>query len=98
MEHNPLNSLPTNPEEKEKLNVLADQVDGLRRGGPDRIIDKLVAALRAGDRKGAIIFCNNEFDKFSQYRETILPLLVTELYGGSGSPWSSIERKMRSES
>ena len=85
--------------EKEKLNNLADQLERIAnektQGKGDVVMDKLIKRLRAGSAESAKIFCNNEFDKFMAYREDALPLIAQHLYGGSGSPWFSVERKLK---
>jgi hypothetical protein len=80
-------------ESGENWQNLATEVEQMKVG-EDRVIDNLVRALRK-DPEVAKILCNNETDKFSAYRETIVPLLIQKLYGGSGSPWPSVERKMK---
>jgi hypothetical protein len=34
-------------------------------------------------------------DKFDWYREDAVPMIIEKLYGGSGSPWFSIEKKIK---
>ncbi len=97
---------PPNPNidsgDRKKLKSLADQLVRIAnektQGKGDVVIDKLIKRLMAGDAESAKIFCNNEFDKFMAYREDALPLIIEELYGGSGSPWFSIERKLKQRS
>jgi len=86
----------------EKLNNLADQLERIAgektSGKGDVVMEKLIKRLRSGNAESAKTFCNNEFDKFMAYREDALPLIAQELYGGSGSPWFSIEKKLKQKS
>jgi hypothetical protein len=88
-----------NNEEKERLSELADELDRIQNEKTDGrgsvIMQKLIRLLRDGDAHMAKVFFNNEADKFNQYREDALPLIIEVLYGGSGSPWFSIERKLK---
>ena len=85
--------------EHQALVALADKLDRLQQiknqGKGDPILLKLIRLLRARDSQGAKIFCVNECDKFNSYRNDGLPLIIEKLYGGTGSPWSSIEKKLR---
>ena len=85
--------------ESEKLSNLADQLEQIvndkTQGKGDVVMEKLIKRLRTGNAELAKIFCNNEFDKFMAYREDALPLIAQELYGGTGSPWFSIEKKLK---
>ena len=87
----------------EKLNNLANQLERImdakaRPGTKHIIMDKLIKRLRAGEAESAKIFLSNEFDKFMDFRDDALPLIVQELYEGTGSPWFSIERKLKQKS
>lgn len=97
MEHEPkLDS------ESEKLNILADQLEKImneKTGGKGYVVmEKLIKRLRSGNAESAKIFCNNECDKFMAYREDALPLITQELYGGTDSPWFSVEKKLKQKS
>ena len=85
--------------EKERLLSLADELDRIwqeKAGGTDDVLmKKLILFLRNGDARAAKIFLNNEFDKFTLYREDAIPLIIKELYGGRGSPCFIIERKLK---
>ncbi len=85
--------------EKKRLLELAEELDVIQQkktnGQGNVIMQKLIRRLREGDAHSAKIFLSNESDKFSNYREDALPLIIEKLYGGSGSPWFSVERKMR---
>jgi len=91
----------SNIAEKEQLNKLADELDVLqqqKRGEQgDIIIQKLIQRLRSGDAYAAKVFCGNEADKFTAYRNDGIPLIIEKLYGGSGSPWFTVERQLQSQ-
>ncbi len=84
-------------EEGERLSALADELDLLCREkfGEEghRVMKKLIDFLRSGNAEAAKILISNEADKFSDFREDGLPRIISELYGGSGSPWFTLERK-----
>lgn len=88
-----------NDAEKERLLELADELDKIQQektgGKGDIVMQKLIRRLREGSAYAAKVFLGNEADKFSEYREDALPLIIEKLYGGSGSPWFTIERKMQ---
>ncbi len=81
----------------EAMTTLANEIESLK-DGDDRMIDRLCAAIRTGNVERAKVFCRNESDKFSPYRATIVPLLITKLFQGQGSPWPSIERTLNERS
>ena len=82
----------------EQLSELADELERIaleKTGGEvDVVMQKLIARLRARDAYAAKVFLSNESDKFTQYREDAVPLIIEKLYCGSGSPWFTIERKL----
>lgn len=86
-----------NDTETRRLNELADELDALQRQKHgeqgDRSMQKLIALLRAGDIYAAKLLCGNEADKFTEYRGDGVLLIIDKLYGGSGSPWFTIERR-----
>lgn len=85
---------------KERLLELANELDAIQMqktgGNGDAVMQKLIQRLRNGDGHSAKIFLGNEADKFSEYRKDAIPLIIEKLYGGTGSPWFTIERKMKS--
>lgn len=86
----------------EKLNNLADQLERImnakvKPGVKHVTMEKLIRLLRAGESESAKIFLSNESDKFSYFREDALPLIVKELYGGTGSPRFVLEKKLKRE-
>ncbi len=87
--------------EKGRLANLADELDVIQlqktKGRGDIIMGKLIARLRSGDEYAAKVFLANEADKFSIFRTDAIPLIIDKLYGGSGSPWITIERKMKAQ-
>jgi hypothetical protein len=89
----------TQQEHIARLSALADELDRIQmertKGQGDVIMKKLIARLRAGDEYAAKVFIENEMDKFDQYRKDAAPKIIEILYGGSGSPWFSIERDMK---
>jgi hypothetical protein len=84
---------------KGQLAKLADKLEDMLEkktsGQEDIVMQKLIRFLRIGDAYATKIFLGNESDKFTQYREDAIPLIIKELYGGSGSPWFTIERKLK---
>ncbi|OGF62813.1 hypothetical protein A2662_02815 [Candidatus Giovannonibacteria bacterium RIFCSPHIGHO2_01_FULL_45_33] len=88
-----------NNSEKERLAELARELEVIHvqktNGQSDVVMQKLIKRLRDGDAYSAKIFLSNEADKFTQYREDAVPVIIEKLYGGSGSPWFTLERKMR---
>ena len=84
------------PEERKKWRGLADEIESVTEGD-NRIIQKLTDSLRRGFPDAAQTLCNNEFDKFGEYREKVVKILIKKLFSGSGSPWASIEAKMQKE-
>ena len=85
--------------EKHRLIELAGELDAIqtqKKGEHgDVVMQKLIQRLRDGDAHSARIFLSNEADKFSEYREDAIPLIIEKLYGGSGSPWFTVERKLK---
>lgn len=87
--------------ENERLNSLADDLSSLQRekqgdnnGG---IVQKLIERLRSGDVYAAKLLCENEADKFAEYRNDGIPIIIDKLYGGNGSPWFMLERKLQQQ-
>lgn len=84
--------------EQEKMMKLADELEVLQmrktNGKGDKAMQRLIDCLRKGFIDAAKVYLTNEADKFNEYRGDALPLIIEKLYGGAGSPWSSIERKM----
>ena len=87
-----------NNSEKILLTELANELERIQRNKTgaqgDIIMQKLIKCLQAGDAYRAKVFLNNESDKFMQYRDDGIPLIIQKLYSGSGSPWFTIERKL----
>jgi hypothetical protein len=95
-----MNEQPKSPEGNEVLNQLADQLEDISRKkfpAGDRMMSNLVMRLRTGDIAAVKIFCNNEADKFSAYREDAVPLIIETVFGGAGSPWSSVEARLKKQ-
>ena len=88
-----------NNTEKERLTELANELKAIQmqktKGKGDVIMEKLIQRLIRGDEYSAKVFLSNEFDKFLEYREDAIPLIIEKLFGGSGSPWGYVERKMK---
>ena len=90
--------VPENSQEKEKFSQLASQLEEVSRKvfpQGDPFISKFTKRLREGDVHSAKIFLDNESDKFRSYGEDAIILIINTMYGGSGSPWMSIERKIK---
>lgn len=87
--------------EQERLNKLADRLESIVRestnGRGHVVMEKVIRRLRTDGAESAKVFLSNEADKFSDFRDNALPLIVQELYGGTGSPWFSIEKKLKSQ-
>lgn len=85
--------------ERERLAMLADELDKIQRektgGHGDVVMQKLIRCLQDGDVYAAKVFLASEMDKFDQYRKDAVPLIIERLYGGNGSPWVTIERKLK---
>lgn len=86
-------------EDSNRLSELANDLEKIylqKSGGKkDSAMERLIQYLRAGDAKKAKIFLSNEADKFTWYREDAVPLIIEKLYDGSGSPWFTVERKLK---
>ncbi len=81
---------------KDPLVQLADELTAFqKRFGPDGdyFLNKLIQRLRKGDAQAAVLFCNNESDKFRSHLRGTVPRIIELLYGGKGSPWPSEEKK-----
>lgn len=90
-------SMPENNPEKEKLVNLAEELDKISRKlypGMDTFMPKFSRVLRSGDLYAAKVFADNESDKLREYGEDTLALIISTLYGGIGSPWVSLEKKL----
>ena len=91
--------LKPNNVEKEELLSLADELEKIQNkktnGRGDIVMQKLIRFLRDGNAGLAKIFLGNEADKFAEYREDAVPLIIEKLYGGNGSPWFTVERTMK---
>ena len=89
-----------NNEEKEKLSNLADRLEEISKKlfpQGDVFIAKFTRRLREDGANSSKVFVSNEFDKFRVYGEDVLALIINELYGGSGSPWRSVEKKLNQD-
>ncbi len=79
------------------LGELADELEKLMQAKGDtanRLMNKLVRLLRAGEGASARLLCQNEADKFAAYRRDGLPLIAEHLFVGVRNPWPSVlERK-----
>jgi|GEM_PF-3789647 len=87
--------------EKKRLFGLPERLEKMslekHKGEKDVVMQKLIKYLRAGDAYLARVFLTNESDKFNEYRKDGIPLIIEELYGGEGSPWFSVEAKLKKE-
>lgn len=88
-----------NPEKK-RLEELAKELDIIQMqktgGKGDNIMQKLIKRLGSGDVNSAKVFLGNEADKFAEYREDAIPLIIEKPYGDTESPWFITEREMKS--
>ena len=94
MESSPKTQENIPPLSLQELATKLEEIQNEKTAGKgDVVMQKLIRRLLEGGADAAKIFLANESDKFSSYRKDALPLIVANLYGGSGSPWPSLEKK-----
>ncbi|MFH1098997.1 MAG: hypothetical protein V1723_03700 [Candidatus Uhrbacteria bacterium] len=97
-----------NNAEKKRLATLADELDRIQpeeTGNTGNVvihnvvIQKLIRHLRDGDACAAKTFLANQADKFTGYGGDAVAqrLIIEQLYGGNGSPWLVVERRMKDQ-
>ena len=94
-----METLKPKEHENESLTGLADDLEKIMQkktdGEGNWAMQKWIDILRVRNVYTAKVFLDNEMDKFDWYREDAVPMIIEKLYGGSGSPWFSIEKKIK---